>query len=80
MKKQQHLREGSHNPYLCLYYDRGAAMLYDRAAKAGLDDADAYAAKSAELRQAAQALAEKFDARNGSDYFAKLLTLEDTLH
>jgi len=77
IRYQQSVREGSRNPYLCFYYDRGAAMLYDRAAKAGLGD---FAEKSAALRQNAQSLAEKFDARNGSDYFTSLLHSLDDLH
>ncbi|MBR5372732.1 MAG: hypothetical protein IK130_11030 [Oscillospiraceae bacterium] len=80
IKKQQALRDGSRNPYLCFYFDRGASMLFDRAAKAGLGDADALSRKSAELRQSSQALAEKFDARNGSDYFTKRLAVFDGLH
>lgn len=80
MQKQQSVRDGSRNPYLCFYYDRGASMLCDRAAKAGIGDADALAQRSAALRQNAQELAEKFDARNGSDYFTSKLCSLDNLH
>ena len=77
LRHQQPERDGSRNPYLCFYFDRGASMLYDRATKAGLGD---FAEKSAALRQNALSLAEKFDARNGTDYFTKLLHVLDDLH
>ena len=80
IRKQQPLRDSSRNPYLIFYYDRGAAMLYDRAAKAGLGNPEELAQKSAALRQTAQSLAEKFDARNGSDYFTKRMNVFDGLH
>jgi hypothetical protein len=54
------LREGSRNPFLCYWFDRGAAKLLKAA---GMDDEAQAAYENAKM------LAEKFDARNGSDYF-----------
>ncbi len=71
------LREGSRNPYLCFWFDRGAERLFRRAAEAGLSLPDA---DSAQLLMQADALlaqckeiAAKFDARNGSSYFMDAL-------
>ena len=71
------LREGSRNPYLCFWFDRGAERLFRRAAEAGLSLPDA---DSAQLLVQADALlaqcreiAAKFDARNGSSYFMDAL-------
>lgn len=71
------LRAGSRNPFLCFWFDRGAARLFRAAAGAGLRLRDA---SPEQLREQADALLEgcteiaaKFDARNGSDYFSAAL-------
>lgn len=64
------LREGSRNPFLGYWFDRGAAKLLRAAAEKGCaPDADLLAADAQKYYENAKALAEKFDARNGSDYF-----------
>ena len=70
-----HLREGSRNPFLCYWFDRGAARLLQAAADAGLTAAGIPDLRAAAASAAANAqdLAAKFDARNGSDYFTKKL-------
>lgn len=76
--KNKALREGSRNPFLCFWFDRGAARLLNAAAEQGLSGRDAagavltpeqLAADAQERLQSCRMLAEKFDARNRSDYF-----------
>lgn len=71
------LREGSRNPFLCFWFDRGAAKLLRTAAEKGcaLPDltAEALADRAAEYLESCRALAEKFDERNRSDAFAASL-------
>lgn len=80
--KNRALREGSRNPFLCFWFDRGAARLLSAAAAQGLSCKDAsgavmtpeqLAAESEAYMQNCRALAEKFDVRNRSDYFASEL-------
>lgn len=59
-----HLRDGSRNPLLCFWFDRGAACVL-RAS--GSEE------QAAQLFADCKVLAEKFDARNGSDFFASAL-------
>ena len=54
------LRESSRNPFLCYWFDRGAARLLKAA---GMEE------EAQKTYENAKMLAEKFDARNGSDYF-----------
>lgn len=76
-KKNLPLREGSRNPFLCYWFDRGAARLLEAAAAAGLSCGDMTAGQLAEEAERCRAnaadLAAKFDARNGSDYFTARL-------
>lgn len=81
-RKNLPLREGSRNPFLCFWFDRGAAKLLSAAAEQGLSGTDLsgrtltpeqLSAKAEETAQNCRMLAEKFDARNGSDYFSSLL-------
>lgn len=67
------LRDGSRNPFLCFWFDRGAARLLEAAAKRGGADADALAAEAQKYRESAKDIAAKFDARNRSDYFTSML-------
>ena len=71
------LREGSRNPFLCFWFDRGAARLLRAAADAGSElngqTPDALRAKADALLSDCADIAAKFDARNGSDYFTKAL-------
>ena len=70
----QNLRENLRNPLLCFRFDCGAAVLLRAAADAGVtDDPDALREAAAQYRLQAQSAAEKFDARNGSDFFASAL-------
>ena len=70
LRKQEALRKGSHNPFLCYWFDHGASVLLRAAAKSGADEApDALLAKAAAYDANARALAAQFDARNGSDFF-----------
>ncbi len=76
-KKNLPLREGSRNPFLCFWFDRGAAMLLTAAARAGLScgelTPEQLAAEAERCRANAADLAAKFDARNGSGYFSRHL-------
>ncbi|MBQ5339710.1 MAG: hypothetical protein J6Z40_11170, partial [Oscillospiraceae bacterium] len=76
--KNKALREGSRNPFLCFWFDRGAARLLTAAAEQGLSGRDAagavltpeqLATDAQACLQSCRMLAEKFDARNRSDYF-----------
>lgn len=80
--KNKALREGSRNPFLCFWFDRGAAMLLKAAAKQGLSmkeingtvlTAEQLAAQAESMMQNCRELAGKFDARNGSDFFTAAL-------
>ena len=75
--KNQPLREGSRNPYLCFWFDRGAARLLRAAADAGLElngqTPDALRTLADGILAHCTEIAGKFDARNGSDYFTKAL-------
>ena len=79
LQKQQPLREDSRNPFLCFWFDRGAAMLLDHAAKSGLSmgekTPEMLMAESRMLHDAAAETAARFDARNGSDFFTARLNL-----
>ena len=76
--KNRALREGSRNPFLCFWFDRGAAKLLTAAAEAGLSCGDMppeqLAVEAEKCRTNAADLAAKFDARNGSQFFAGMLT------
>ena len=85
--KNRALREGSRNPFLCFWFDRGAAMLLKAAAERGCTLSEVngavltpeqLAAKSAEMMQNCRSLAEKFDARNKSDFFASAIAVSPT--
>ncbi|MBR4201528.1 MAG: hypothetical protein IKQ91_09720 [Oscillospiraceae bacterium] len=76
------LRTGSRNPFLCYWFDRGAARLLAAAADAGCTlrtktgaemSAAQLAEKAESTKQSAAEIAAKFDARNGSDYFMSRL-------
>ena len=80
--KNRALREGSRNPFLCFWFDRGAARLLSAAAAQGLSARTETGAvitpeqlveQAAAMLQNCRTLAEKFDARNGSDYYASAL-------
>ena len=75
--RNKSLREGSRNPYLCFWFDRGAAKLLHAAADAGLSMSDQTPeqmhAQAEAMFAACKEIAAKFDARNGSDYFTKSL-------
>lgn len=69
-----HLREGSRNPYLCFWFDRGAAKLIRAAAEAGIAlPAGMTPAHADELLAGCRDIAAKFDARNRSDFFSEAL-------
>ena len=81
------MRAASRNPFLSFWFDRGASALLSAAAKAGLTlhrtgkpetPPDALAAEAARLRASAQALAERFDERNGSAFFSAALSAADS--
>ena len=85
--KNRALREGSRNPFLCFWFDRGAAMLLKAAADRGCTLSEVngavltpeqLAAKSAEMLQNCRSLAEKFDARNKSEFFASAIAVSST--
>ena len=80
--RNKSLREGSRNPFLCFWFDRGAARLLTAAAEQGLSapseiggmlTPEQLAAQAEARMQSCRTLAEKFDARNGSDYFSAVL-------
>ena len=80
--RNRSLREGSRNPFLCFWFDRGAARLLSAAAAQGLSaraengsvlTPEQLAAQAAAMLENCRKLAEKFDARNGSDYFLSAL-------
>ena len=75
------LREGSRNPFLCFWFDRGTERLFRAAADAGLDlngqSPDALREKADALRAACAETAAKFDARNGSEYFSSAVSPTD---
>ena len=71
--KNRRLRENLRNPLLCFRFDCGAAAILEAAAAEQLGDAEALRAAAAACRSQAQTAAEKFDARNGSDFFASAL-------
>ena len=80
--KNKALREGSRNPFLCFWFDRGAAMLLKAAAEQGLSmkeingtvlTPEQLAAQVEAMMQNCRELAGKFDARNGSDFFTAAL-------
>ena len=69
------LREGSRNPFLCFWFDRGVYRLMQAAADAGLQpegQTDFQRLADAALENC-RTLAEKFDARNRSDFFTATL-------
>ncbi|MBQ6042255.1 MAG: hypothetical protein K5705_04250 [Oscillospiraceae bacterium] len=77
------LREGSRNPFLCFWFDRGAARVLYAAAEAGLSMKEMNGtellpeqlnARADELLENCRQIAGKFDARNGSDYFSAALS------
>lgn len=77
--KNRELRKDSRNPFLCFWFDSGAARLLKAAAESGLSGKDEsgavltpeqLSAQAEEIMQNCRMLAEKFDARNGSDYFS----------
>lgn len=81
-QKNRALREGSRNPFLCFWFDRGAAKLLYAAAEQGLSGTDItgkeltpqqLAEQAETMMQNCRMLAEKFDARNRSDYFSSEL-------
>lgn len=76
------IRRDSRNPLLCFRFDAGASMLLHAAAESGCTCPDPespqqtwlpddLAAQSRQLAEAARSLAERFDARNGSDFFSQ---------
>ena len=78
--QNRHLRRDSRNPFLSFWFDRGAARLLKAAAGAGLTMPDeqgslctpeSLSARADRLYADVRALAEKFDARNGSDFFTQ---------
>lgn len=81
------LRESSRNPFLCFWFDSGAARLLKAAAEAGLSyplngtqtDAAGLQALSDSALENSRAIAEKFDARNRSDCFMSSLQEPDML-
>ena len=73
-RKNARLREGSHNPFLSFWFDRGASRLLKAAAGNGAEQAGQLMQLADSAAQSAAALAERFDARNGSDYFTRALT------
>lgn len=74
-RRHADIRESSRNPFLCFWFDFGAWRLLTAAQGAGLTLPDGdIAARAADHRRSAGELAEKFDARNGSDFFSRLLT------
>lgn len=80
--KNKSLRENSRNPFLCFWFDRGAAKLLTAAAKQGLSmqtggismHAEQLAEQAESALQNCRELAAKFDARNKSDYFSGALS------
>lgn len=81
-EKNQALREGSRNPFLCFWFDRGAAKLLTAAAEQGLSGTDIsgmvltpeqLSEKAETIMQNCRTLAERFDARNRSNYFSSEL-------
>ncbi len=71
--KNRHLRENLRNPLLCFRFDCGAAAILDAAAAKQPGSAEALRTAAAQYRASAQTAAERFDARNGSDFFAAAL-------
>ncbi len=80
--RQATLREGSRNPHLCFWFDRGvAALLYAAIEqKIPVTDAKGNALTDAQVQQlqyhsmqSAQQLAAAFDKRNGSCFYAEQL-------
>lgn len=76
------LREGSRNPFLCFWFDRGAARLLQTAAEQGCSmqdmtgsilTPDMLAERAAQAMENCRTIAEKFDARNRSSFFTEAL-------